>query len=217
VLYTTVGGSGLFGKELDLTTKATKTIFEVPFQEATIVWGSTSSETHYIFPKTSRYLEGYLYAAKDGKISRLPASGFGFMANGKADTVLYSKLEKNVFVSDLLQVTPQKTQRLPLLFIPEKCTFGDAWLYCAVNNTSADENFPDNWYRGQLIFSDEIWKLSPETLEIGMVVSILEESGREIDAITLKSGARDTLLYFTNKNDYTLWVYESKVTADISE
>ncbi len=217
VLYTVVGGSGLSGKSLDLETKTTKTIFEIPFIEATIVWGAGPDDSHYVFPKTSRYLEGYLYEVKAGAFRRLPISGFGLLANGNSDQIVYSMLESDEYVSQMLDVGTTLTQTLSFTFIPEKCTFGDEWMYCGVNYNPSDYGFPDNWYRGETSFADDIWKFSPQTLELNLVVNTLGESGRELDMLNLVAGTNDTFLYFVNKNDYSLWVYEFPVDNNSSE
>ena len=208
VLYTVAGGSGLYGKSLDLETNTTKTIFEIPFREATIVWGKGPDDSHYVFPKSSRYLEGYLYEIKAGAFRRLPVSGFGLLANGAPNEVLYSTLESDTYVSRLLNVEAKLAQDLPLTFIPEKCTFGVTLLYCGVSYNPNDYGFPDNWYRGETSFADNIWKLSPQTLELNLVINTLDESGRELDMINPEAGADDRFLYFVNKNDYSLWTYE---------
>ena len=208
VLYTVIGGSGLSGKSLDLETKTTKTIFEIPFIEATIVWGAGPDDSHYVFPKSSRYLEGYLYEVKGGAFRRLPVSGFGLLATGASDLVVYSTLESDEYITRLLNVETTFAQTLPFTFIPEKCTFGFAFLYCGISYNPSDYGFPDNWYRGETSFADDLWKLSPQTLELDLVVNTLDESGRELDMLNLVAGTNDALLYFVNKNDYSLWVYE---------
>ncbi len=217
VLYTVAGGSGLYGKSLDLETKTTKTIFEIPFREATIVWGSGPDDSHYVYPKTSRYLEGYLYEIKAGKFTRLPASGFGFMANGNKNFVAYSVLKNDKYTSSLLNNELNTSQGLPLNFVPEKCTFGVAALFCAVSDSSSDYSFPDNWYRGEISFADTIWKVYPETLGLEIVVDTLGESGRELDIVSPEVGTDDSYLYFINKNDQSLWTYEFEVLTNSSE
>ena len=217
VLYTIAGGSGLYGKSLDLETKTTKTIFEIPFREATIVWGSGPDDSHYVYPKTSRYLEGYLYEIKAGKFTRLPVSGFGFMANGNKDFVAYSVLENDKYTSSLLNNEFNTSRSLPLNFVPEKCTFGAAALFCASSDTSGDYRFPDNWYRGEISFADTIWKVYPETFGLEIVVDTLGESGRELDIVSPEVGTNDSFLYFINKNDQSLWTYEFEVLTNSSE
>ena len=217
VLYTIPGGSGLYGKSLDLETKTIKTIFEIPFREATIVWGNGTENNHYVYPKTSRYLEGYLYEIKAGKFIRRPASGFGFMANGNKDFVIYSEIRNNNYISTLIKNKLNTSQGLPLNFIPEKCTFGTAALFCASSDTSSDYNFPDNWYRGEISFADTIWKVYLDTFGLEIVVDTLKESGRELDIISPQVGTNDSFLYFINKNDQSLWTYEFELNTNSSE
>jgi hypothetical protein len=218
LLYTTTGGSGLSGNAFDIATKTTRPLFEIPFREATIVWGNTPKGPHYVYPKTSRYLEGYLYVVKDGEFSRLPASGFGLTATADGERILHSSLKNGAYTTSLLDEAKLTSLELPSPFIPEKCTFGSEKIFCALSETtSMDYGFPDNWYRGETSFIDSIWEISNDTTWAALVVDTLKESGREIDATNLATGSTDALLYFINKNDHALWVYEFEVTNSTSE
>ncbi len=217
LLYTSAGGGGLYGKSFNLGTKDTKVIFEVPFREATIVWGSNAGDNHYILPKTSRYLEGYLYKIQEGTFIRTPISGFGLMVNASKDAVLYSYIEDSLFVSQLSNSNTSTQQKLLIAFMPEKCTFGTKALYCADGNEANDHGFPDSWYRGELSFTDNLWRVAVDNGEPGLVVDTLDSSGRELDITNLQAGTDDMLLYFTNKNDQSLWVYEFPEAANSTQ
>ncbi|MEY2665397.1 MAG: hypothetical protein RLZZ480_502 [Candidatus Parcubacteria bacterium] len=208
LLYTQVGGTGLFGKEFDIESKTAKAIFEVPFQEATIVWGKTAQGPHYVYPKTSRYLEGFLYQIQDGTFSRLPASGFGFSIYALSSSAVFSKIVNGKFTSYITDIKSGETEELPLNYIPEKCAFGTEALYCSFGGDIInDYDFPDNWYRGEISFTDSLWKTTVDT-QSNKVVDMFSDSGREIDGISLHLGRGDELLYLINKNDHSLWVYE---------
>jgi hypothetical protein len=218
VLYTVAGGLGLYGRVLEMETKTTKTLFEIPFREAAVVWGAGPDDTHYVFPKSSHYLEGYLYEIVAGEFSRTSASGFGLMATGNSQTALYTKLQRGDFASFLLDRKSGVAQNLAFNFVPEKCSFGVRALYCAVStDTSQNHSFPDNWYRGEISFSDDIWEISTDSLWMGTVVETLAESGRELDIINMSIGTNDALLYFNNKNDQSLWTYEFPIDPNSTE
>lgn len=217
VLYTISMAGGLYGKSLDLETKTTKTLFEIPFKEATVVWGDGPDDSHYVFPKTSRYLEGYLYKITAGKFTRTPISGFGLMAQAVNNQVIHTKIQNNSFSSTITDLETNYSQPLFLAFIPEKCTFGVGATYCAEGGQATDYGFPDNWYRGEVSFTDSLWKVSASDTGADFVVNTLEESGREIDVVNLTAGLDDLFLYFNNRNDQSLWVYEFPVIANPTE
>lgn len=218
LLYTTAGESGLSGYIFDIDTRTTRALFEIPFREATIVWGGTAEGLHYVYPKASRYLEGYLYAVKDGRFSRLPASGFGLTAQDGGEYAIYSKLNNGSYESLVLNIESGKSDVLPGSFIPEKCTFSGTATYCAAGGAiEKNYDFPDNWYRGEISFADAIWEISTDGLWTNMVVDTFKTTNRELDIISLTAGTQGKLLYFINKNDHSLWAYEFEVVNNTSE
>jgi len=217
LLYTIAEGSGLSGKSLDLETKTTKTLFEIPFREATVVWGADPDDSHYVYPKTSRYLEGYLYKITNGKFARTPISGFGLMAQASKNKVIYTKMQSNKFISEVTDLENEFTQPMYLAFVPEKCTFGELAIYCAEGGQAEDDGFPDAWYRGEVSFTDSLWKMPEGNSGVDFIINPLEESGRELDIIDVKAGTNDSLLYFQNRNDHSLWAYEFPENTNSSE
>lgn len=206
--YSTTDNFSLTGKSLNLTNGTSKTLFKAPFTDGRVGWGNTEAGQHLIYPKTSRFLEGYAYEPSVGSIGRLPAFGYGFSAIATESIMLYQKQAVGGLQSFLWRKNSGNTENLVLSFFPEKCAFStdSTLLFCGYSNTERDMEFPDNWYRGEKKFSDEIWETNLETKETKLLVNPYESSGREIDIINLHKGTN--ALYFVNKNDQTLWVYD---------
>jgi hypothetical protein len=132
---------------------------------------------------------------------------------------LYSKQSENSLRTYLLDKTSGTTNELVIPFIPFKCAFTkeNAFVYCGDSNEAADAEFPDNWLRGETSYADDIWVTNTVTLESSLLSSTLEESGRELDIVAPQLSETEANLYFSNKNDHTLWVYDLEGIATTTQ
>ena len=92
--------------------------------------------------------------------------------------------------------------------LPEKCAWGrgSLTLFCAVPKFAPGALYPDSWYRGEISFNDDIWKIDIET---GSGAVILEPGavpgGEVMDGIKLSLDENESYLFFVNKGDSSLW------------
>lgn len=187
----------------------TQPLFTLPFREAAILWGDSPADTHIVFPRPSYLLTGFLYGVKNGKISRLPFSGYGLSAFRSGSLVGVGYLRQpEQYVSYFYDLNSKQTS-LPGTFQPEKCaggpvTPGTAW--CAGIDEKQPLSFPDTWFRGELVRSDNLFTFS---LSGSMTyhVNLQEESGRTVDIINPQSNHTGSGVYFINRLDNTLWRY----------
>ncbi|MCB9810742.1 MAG: hypothetical protein H6779_02845 [Candidatus Nomurabacteria bacterium] len=213
LLYSVKESTGLTGHSYNLKTETDKTIFDLPISEAIIEWGSDSSATHYMYPKPASILEGYLAEIKAGKINRLPADGAGFTALANNKIIAYSKntgTEYRAFIYNRESNT-EANFPLPVSFLPEKCITAEntSNFICAYDSsTNQSINLPDSWYQGETNFKDSLWLISSTDLTANLLVDTFTESQREIDVTNLGIGSSEKAVYFINKNDNTLWMYE---------
>lgn len=211
LLYTTKNLSRLAGHSYDLETNTNRLLFELPFYEATIQWGEDANDTHYAYPNPSSQLEGYLYQINSGNTTRLHAAGFGLSALANDDIIAFNVAEEQIYKGHILnRETNEKTQA-SWVMMPEKCTISKTTpvLICAEDDEAQlSPNFPDDWYQGEVSFKDSLWVISGDDLSARLLVDTFEESGREIDVINMSIGNSTKAVYFINKNDNTLWMYE---------
>jgi hypothetical protein len=210
VLYSTLSSSGLSAKAYNMGTGKTKDVFTLPFHEAAIVWGRGSSETHFAYPKASYALEGYLYEITNGLPKRLPLAGFGFSAKANTDIIVYNTTLNQTPTTHIYNRTTGEKRDLDAPILLEKCFFPTTGLIfvCGFEAIKMPYESPDFWYRGDVSFKDSLLAISAKDFVSEELVNTFSESGREIDVFELKAGTSGTALYFTNKNDNTLWMYE---------
>lgn len=210
LMYSSPDGQGLSAVSYNLSTKKISSLFSVPFREASIDWGDTVTSPHYVFPKAASSLEGYLYQIVGGKFSRLPLSGSGFSAAGNSDMVIYNKIVNREAAAYVYDLKSGESRLLSALVIPEKCflpTEGFNFV-CPFDSAELPLEFPDAWYNGSIGFKDSIWKIDGLNMAGESLIDTYKESSRELDIIDMKVSAEKEQLYFINKNDNTLWMYE---------
>lgn len=209
LLYSAIAVDGVRGRKYNLETKNSETIFTIPFRQTKILWGKTSDDTHHVIPKTTRLLEGYLYAITPTGLSRTQVSGYGLSALVNDSYAMYTETKDDEYKLYVENKTNGGVAESFTFFFPEKCTISSLNIaLCGQDNSNQVSEFPDNWYRGEVGFVDELWSINLETLEAKFLLDTLEVSGREVDVINPTLSKDEFSLYFKNKIDHTLWVYD---------
>ncbi len=211
LLFTTRDSSGLIGQNYNLATKKQTPLFAIPFFDATISWGTSSSDTHVVYPKTTHLLEGYLYTFTNGTMERLPAAGYGLSAQNSPKYITYTRTSNYVPATTIYNKATGSREESQIILLPEKCGVDikdSRFLWCGYEAVERAFEFPDNWYRGEISFSDSLWRIDLGLNSAEFIVDPKELTGREIDVVMMTTGKSGTALYFINKNDNTLWMYE---------
>ena len=209
-LYAVKTQNSTIGKSYNPEDKTSKTLFTLPFRDATIDWGSTASDSHFAYPKTTSKLESFLFKIDSTKISRLPIDGYGMSASGNNDLVIYSKQDNGEYKTFFYNISEDLVTKHVLTTIPEKCAFStnnSELVICAQSTINNNLNIPDSWYSGETYFADSIWQTTLAG-SATMLINTESESGRELDIVDIDLGVDDKNIYFLNKNDKTLWLYE---------
>ena len=211
LLFTEVTTVGTRGRALNPSTKEVRDIFIIPFQSVAMIWSRDGITPHYAYPKASSRLPGYLYVIKDGSIVRVPVSGLGLTAEASVDYITFSRLVNLNQQSFFYDTETGIIENSPIMLTPEKCVFtynNSTKLFCGYEITEYPYAFPDDWYKGIRIFSDRIWEVDLNAQSASQIISPPVAVGRELDITDMSIGLDDKMLYFTNKNDRTLWLYE---------
>lgn len=211
LLYTELRSDGTAGIALNPKTKGIRSIFNLPFQTATIIWSRDGVTPHYVYPKASAKLYGYFYAIKNGTIVRQPAAGLGLIGSANSEYISYTTVPGKEPLSFIYNLSTEKPDLSPIITEPNKCAFGtqsNTTLYCGYSLTTYGYNFPDDWYKGTRSFADRIWKIDLADTTARQLVDPLSNVGRELDITGMQVSSDEKMLYFLNKNDTTLWTYE---------
>jgi len=210
LLYSITDDQSLLAYAYNLRTGGKKNIFSVPFREATIVWGSTATSSHFVYPKTTYALLGFLYEIKNANLTRLPLGGFGFSALANSEVVLYTAHAGAVPKSYFYDLKTKTTSPLETILLPEKCYLANTGttFFCGSESVPVPYEFPDSWYMGAMGFKDILWAVSASRLTSELLLDTYASTNREVDVINLELNPTSDFLYFTNKNDNTLWLYE---------
>lgn len=210
ILYTTVGTQGAVGYKYNLTTNQKSNLFSLPFHETRVQWGELSTDAIYLYPKPTYALEGFLYEVKGGSVNRLPASGFGFTAKANADMIIYTAANNGSSLGYIYDRVLKETRTMLAPVLPDKCFLPNTGygFICGHETTQVPYTYPDSWYMGSISYKDTLFELYGDTMEGATLVDTFAVSGREIDIIDIKESKDGMNLYFINKNDQTLWMYE---------
>jgi hypothetical protein len=201
--YALKDSSGTSGYSYAIEGESGGRLFQIPLRHIRLLWGTPM----YVYTTPTATQEGYLYKISGGNLEYVANGGFGLLGFRTADEILITKHVGDKVLS--YAITPSKVLDLPLSLIPEKCVEAGASLYCAVpDNIPNSRYFPDNWYKGVVSLSDALWNVNVLNGEATLVSDFLSESGREVDVRAMGANEAGTAVYFINKNDNTLWMYD---------
>ncbi len=205
LMYTVADSSGTSGYSYDVeTTKGTQ-IFKIPLRDIRVIWG----ETPYVYTTPTATQKGYMYRIEKNDLIYVTRGSIGLMGVPSPDGVVVTQNESGTLSSYAL-TTKDTRVNLPLALIPEKCTSDNAILYCAVPySIESAESFPDNWYKGTVSLSDALWSIDVSNGTGSLLSDFLSESGREVDVYDIGANEDGTYIYFINKNDNTLWMFDT--------
>ena len=206
--------SGFAGIVSDWDLKNAKTIFTSNNNEWLVSWPTQNSIL--LTTKPAANLLGLVYRidTKTGKQTNLLNNINGLTTNLSPDgqKLLYSESQGNSLNTKILNLKNNKTEVLNLKTLPEKCSWSkeSKILYCAVPNIIRSAKYPDQWYRGELSFSDSLWQLNTETGETKLLINTETSnlSASAIDIVNIFLNDKENTIFFTNKVDGTLWSFE---------
>lgn len=212
LIYTARSEQGLAINELSVIGGESRVIFSTPFISANIGWSIANIRPYYVYTKPASELLGYAYEINEqGNLIRLPFIGKGLTIIHTGDYIIYSHLVNNNYRSFIYNRTTGETTNAPIVMLPEKCgvsTASQSTIFCGHKLTNYDHRFPDNWYKGITTYDDSLWAVE---LNIGSAIQLVNPetiTGRQLDLINVTNSLDGQMVYFLNRTDKTLWVYE---------
>ena len=162
--------------QLDLTIiessgKNAKTVFRTPLRDSRIQWASVDTISFLTAP--SGLAEGFLFAFSraKGSFKKLLGPYFGLTTLWSPDSaqalISTTKRGGKELKLSLYTAVSGKLTDLPLHTLPEKCVWATLKeIYCAEpRNKAANIVWPDDYYRGEILTSDQIIRFDLERNE----------------------------------------------------
>jgi hypothetical protein len=200
------GTEGAVGYSYSYGNTGSQQLFALPLRDIHVLWGNP----RYVYTTPTASQKGYLYTITNTGISYTTTPGIGLMAVSGPDRTIVTKLKNNEWYSYILE-DADEGKKLPLLIIPEKCASGSTTLYCATpTNFSNPTTFPDTWYKGEMSFTDSLWRIDAAGYTFTKLSDFLPESGREIDVFKIGVHPDNTKVWLINKNDNSLWIFDAQ-------
>ena len=189
--------------------KKTK-IIEAPLTQVAIEWPEENTVT--LTPKASGNSSGSLYTInlKQPLLKKALSSASGLTAKLSPDTkkILFSNSNLGGLHTSLFNTKTLKNEDVVFTTFMEKCVWSKLHtneVYCAVPTSIPRGNYPDDWYKGNVSFTDQIWLLDTDTGDVHLIANPLTLGNVLMDSMNLVLDPQENYLYFTNKRDLTLW------------
>ncbi len=207
LFYRVEGQDYSTGYSYDIIQARGTEIFKIPLRDVHVLWSSPL----YVYTTPSFAQKGYLYQVSQNELMYTTPGGTGLMGVSYDDGVVVTKVSETNVSSFALTHSGVATA-LPLPLISEKCTQNHARrnaLYCTTPTDINAGTFPDDWYKGTLSYSDILWDIDVAGGSATALSNFLLESGREIDVSKIGTNETGAYIYFINKNDNTLWMFDT--------
>lgn len=164
-----------------------------------------------ITTKPSQDISGIMYLLKSNNLEKiLSFDGLITRTNPDGSKILFSisnSNETNLFIYDR---SNEGFIEMPFRTLAEKCVWAsNSKIFCASPYNNIQGIIPDDWYKGALSFSDDIWSYDTETETTRLVFDAAADNVT-FDAVSLTVDPEEGILLFTNKNDLTLWALSLK-------
>lgn len=210
LMYAIKGTSGTSGYSYNTKKETGTQLFSIPLRDIHVLWEGNQI---YVYTVPTGSQTGYLYKIVKNDLTYVAEGGRGLLGSLFNNSPIVTRTTESGIMSS--GITPQGEVVLPVVTIPEKCISGEAFLYCATpRDLGSIEEFPDNWYKGVVSYSDTLWEIDVTGGEATVLSNFELESGRQVDVSKIGISKDDTRLYFINKNDNTLWMFDSRVYGE---
>lgn len=210
IFYLVNIGDSAIGTIRNLSDGKQTQIFASAFGEWNSFWATNKTIT--LTTKPSGSVLGHMYITDVDKRNFTKVlgdiNGLTTLMSPNGKLVLVGNNNLSLYVYD---VSTKIYRDLGVRTPPEKCTWNkdSEFVYCAVPVFIDAGLYPDDWYRGEISFSDQLWKIDLVSGSTNIIADpILAPNGEEIDGIKLMLDTNEKYLFFVNKKDSFLWQLE---------
>ena len=156
----------------------------------------------------SAVADGYMYGInpETKTFSKLlgPYQALTTLTSPDGTKVLVEFTENERLTTKIINLNTGTAKTLPFVTLPEKCSwYSSDQLFCGIPKGFTTATYPDDWYKGNVGFSDVLWSY---TVSTGRSVQIATPK-ESLDVFRMESYPDVGYLFFMNKNNYELWSY----------
>ncbi len=187
------------------------TVFQTPLSR---LFAFATDRGMYVHTPASALAESYVFLVRAGQFERIPAPAKGMTVlpspNGKILLVSYIN-DSGALQTGIIDPDTATLTKLPIATLTEKCVFTKDSLhaYCGVPASAPEEGIiPDDWYQGAIGFRDRLWEIDFGSRLALFTADLPKLTDAPIDAVSLATDENQSVLFFINRNDGSLWAYE---------
>lgn len=200
-------------------------LWRIPLTDIRVWWGNNKT---YVVNKTAPGLKGAVYeVVGNGQLIPITEQEYAYTAmfnelNGDIISTNYNS-ESRVLTSQKHKVGENQSTEIAILIIPEKCTIkpnDTNYLWCGApvpDNTNNRRDYIKDWYSGEVISADYLWEINLHNQVSRVGINLKKEAGFNIDLINPKFNQTGDRLFFLNKLNDTLWLYNLPKTTEVND
>src|SRR3989344_8165660 len=183
--------------------------FTLPLTEWLPSW--PEKNTLVFTTKSSARAEGFAYAfdVRQKTLKKILGgiSGLTVLPSPGGEKMLYSRGLSGTIDTFVFDIKTGASQKIPVTTLSEKCAWETSatLVYCAVPERLGAGEYPDDWYQGVATFSDALWSIDTKTNTPQRIAVPVRDAQEEIDATSLILSSDESVLFFINKKDFSLW------------
>jgi len=210
IFYLSEFGANIIGTGAHFDGGSKRQLFSHPLKEWSLQWVENGTISLTTKPSSSALGYSFLLNKNTGSINRVygDLAGLTTLYSPNGAKVLLSYIEGGALRTRVYTLKEGALSSFPLSTFASKCIWSKKFtdmIYCAAPDQLPDGEYPDDWYKGLVSFTDNLWKINLDSGSVSLLVSPREFAREEIDVVDLFLDDEEKYLFFTNKKDSTLW------------
>lgn len=219
--YAVPTSSGTIAYSFDLASEQESESWRVAFSDIDVRWASPARA--FIVNRPTGTQKSGIFLMENGRLETIVAPKFSLSAvlSGAGDRLLYTYFESSAgaMITLLLDLANGEERPVPFVAISEKCTTLSTQAFvCASSFELMDDRAALNrWYSGELTSSDTLWREGDTAGSATYLDFLSDRAGFVVDVEKIAVSADDRTLFFTNKINDALWMYEMRPAETTTE
>lgn len=213
--------SGTIAYSLDLASGQGSESWRAAFSDIDVRWASPARA--FIVNRPTGTQKSGIFLMENGRLETIVAPKFSLSAAlaGGGDRLLYTYFESSAdaMITLLLDLANGEERSVPFVAIPEKCTTLSTQVFVCASSFElmGDRAALNRWYSGELTSSDTLWREGATTGSATYLDFLSDRAGFVVDVEKIAASADDRTLFFTNKINDALWMYEMRTASTMTE